>query len=144
MFEKQKQCPCFYHKLEINIGMGAFHMQENQRRVVMLRGTKDKWYEQAIFILRDGAMQGEMDCLKEAERIVNGHGMQNILADKYKPAPAPIYLPTNTSPAPAQVSQRKSEPAPPPKRNKRFDSFLNISLIVIGIAVMALIAYHFM
>lgn len=116
-------------------------MKGNQRRVVMLHGTKDKWYEQAIFILRDGAIQGEMDCLKEAERIVNGDSMQNILAENYKASPIPIGLPVNISPP---ISPQKQSQQPTSKRNKKIDSFLNISLIVTGIGLMALIAYHFM
>ena len=110
------------------------YMQNNNRKVVMLKGAKDKWYEQAFFVLKDGAIQGEMDCLKEAERIVNGNSFRNILADNFNYTPATIAH--KKSEAPVQ--------APQTKKNKKLDNFLNMALLITGVAVVALITYHFM
>ncbi|MCL2236603.1 MAG: hypothetical protein FWB98_09230 [Defluviitaleaceae bacterium] len=114
---------------------------DSNRKVVMLKGTRDKWYEQAIFILKEGAVQGEMDCIKEAERIINGRGLQNILADKYNYTTPPAYIPAATT---AQIAQKKPGTTATPQKNKKLDSFLNMGLILTGIAVVALITYHFL
>ncbi|MCL2854215.1 MAG: hypothetical protein FWE21_01190 [Defluviitaleaceae bacterium] len=104
-------------------------MRDSQRKVVMLRGNKDKWYEQAIFILREGAAQGEMDCIKEAERIVSGGAM---------PVALPYVQPQ------AQMQTKKDGATAPPKKGKKLDGMLNVALLLTGVALVALIAYHFL
>lgn len=105
---------------------------DNKRKVVLLKGGQDKWYEQAIFILKDSVRGDEVsiDFVKEAEKIINGQNLQNKVANKYNEMAA----------APAVPKPAKSKQ--PPKKSK-FDSFLNATIVITAIVLLTLFAYHF-
>ena len=89
-------------------------LYDSKRKVVLVRGDKNKLYEQAIFILHAGANQSQIDFVKEAERIINSASY--TMADTPPPS-----------------SQKKS------KSTSRTDIMLNIAIFVTGIAIVALL-----
>ncbi|MCL2350656.1 MAG: hypothetical protein FWC67_04165 [Defluviitaleaceae bacterium] len=113
-------------------------LMDSKRKVVLLKGDSNKWYEQAIFIMRPHAAQEDIDFLKEAEMIMNSNTVQHKLIEQYEKmgAHAPL-APLSPPPAPPQAKK-----APP--RKSRFDAMLNFTLIVTGIALVAVFAYNFM
>ena len=88
-------------------------LYDTKRKVVLVHGDKNKLYEQAIFILRAGASQSQIDFVKEAERIINAS-----------------YINGDTPPA---AGRKKA------KTTSRTDTMLNIALFVVGIAIVALL-----
>ncbi|MCL2576123.1 MAG: hypothetical protein FWE33_06790 [Defluviitaleaceae bacterium] len=102
----------------------------NNRKIVLLKGDKNKCYEQAIFILRPQmAAGGEIDFVKEAERIINGESLQQKLAEKYG-ASNPNYL---------QKEVNKKDDGRPPKRN--LDAKLNVALVITGLVLISVFLY---
>jgi hypothetical protein len=45
----------------------------NNERVILIRGKKSNWYEQAIFIIKPGVVKDitQVDMVEEAERVIN-------------------------------------------------------------------------
>ena len=110
------------------------NLHDSGRKVVLVRGDANKWYEQAIFILRESAAYEQIDFVKEAEKIINGQTIASQIIDKYE----------NNAPAmPKQAQARENNN--PNKRNKRksFDVILNIALIIAAATVLALLYFNF-
>jgi hypothetical protein len=91
-------------------------LYDSKRKVVLVRGDKSKLYEQAIFILHAGANQNQIDFVEEAEKIINAS-----------------YINTAHSQGPPSTKQKKNKTA------SRADVMLNIALLTIGIAIVALL-----
>lgn len=88
----------------------------NQQRVILIKGDHSKWYEQAIFIVRQSVPGNKVpvDFVQEAERIVNGYmGVSN-----YTP-PQKAVLPRNR------------------RRRSSFDLTVNIILLAIVLVLSA-------
>ena len=95
-------------------------LYDSKRKVVLVRGDKSKFYEQAIFILRAEAVESQIDFVKEAEKIINA---------SYKPAAAAFSSTQN---------QKR------PKRSLRANVALNLALLVTGVAILALLFLNFL
>jgi len=54
-------------------------LYDSKRKVVLVRGDKSKFYEQAIFILRAEAAEKQIDFVKEAEKIINAASKVPVL-----------------------------------------------------------------
>jgi len=91
-------------------------LYDSKRKVVLVRGDKNKLYEQAIFILRAGASQDQMDFVKEAEKIINAS----------QPSTSTLSIPPKTS-------QKRT------KITSRTETMLNLALFATGIAIVALL-----
>jgi len=85
---------------------------DSKRKVVLIKGDKSKSYEQAIFILRAGAIENGIDFVKEAEKIMNAAHINN---------------PT------AHIGQARTKGA------SRLNVKLSLSLIIIGCAILAML-----
>ncbi|MCL2377468.1 MAG: hypothetical protein FWC76_08775 [Defluviitaleaceae bacterium] len=90
-------------------------LYDSKRKVVLVRGDKSKFYEQAIFILRPEATERQIDFVKEAEKIINAS-----------------YKPPATAPLAMQGQKR-------PKRGLRGNIALNIALLAAGAAILAML-----
>jgi len=91
-------------------------LYDSKRKVVLVNGDKNGLYEQAIFILRAGAKQNQIDFVKEAEKIINA---------SYS---APAH---STNPPTRKIYKTKTV--------SRADIALNIALFATGIAIVALL-----
>ena len=106
-------------------------MDNNNRKIVLLKGDSNKCYEQAIFILRPqavGMAAAEIDFVKEAERIIGGETLQRQLAEKYE---------QNAQKPPKNKKDGKEKP---PKSS--FDKKLNIALLITGLVMVASLVYN--
>ena len=121
-------------------------MNDTNRKVVLLKGDNNKWYEQAIFIMRNGHDSDEIDFVKEAEKIINSQMLYNQIADKYEeqkilmPIPqAAVLAPQAAISAPkAQVITKK-----PQAQSTRLDFKLNLTLLILAIVIAAVFVYNF-
>ena len=91
-------------------------LYDNKRKVMLVRGDKSKQYEQAIFILRDGALHGQIDFVKEAERIINASSRSGAVP------------PTHN-----QIPKKAT------KNASRIDILLNLAIFAVGITIVALL-----
>ena len=90
----------------------------NDNRVILIKGGNNKWYEQAIFIVRkDAAAQIPVDFVAEAEKIING------------------YMHRKAKPAPARTRQQTAV------KNTPLDYVLNTLIVVCCIALAAILTY---
>ena len=96
----------------------GMELYDSKRKVVLVRGDKNKFYEQAIFILRAGASQNQIDFVKEAEKIINA---------------SYVGAPTDTQQAPPASARKKA------KTTSRTETMLNLALFATGIAIVALL-----
>ena len=117
-------------------------MTGSNRKVVLLKGDGDKWYEQAIFIMRSGVDEGDIDFVKEAERIINSQALHSSIAAKYEQNGG--FAPLALTPAPAAAIA-----APPQKsstkaaaQSTRLDFKLNLALLVVGLLISAVFVYN--
>jgi len=117
-------------------------MNDSNRKVVLLKGDNNKWYEQAIFIMRQGQNADEIDFVKEAEKIINSQMLYSQIADKYEeqkilmPATTAI-VPAGTAAAPkVQVVNKKPQAQP-----SKLDFTLNLTLLIVAIAIAAAFLY---
>jgi hypothetical protein len=103
-------------------------------RVIMIKGDAGKWYDQAIFILNKDMPPEDMpkDFVREAEDIIRGYvaqkNKQAKLAKAYS-ATAPVQ---DAKPAPVARSAKK---------NKRFDTFLNLVMLLGCITIAAVFLF---
>jgi len=111
---------------------------ESKRKVVLLKGEADKWYEQAIFILRAGADENNIDFVKEAEMIMNSQALHTSIIEKYEKhaAYAPV-APLRQKPV-ADIAVKR------PTSKGRTDFVLNVGLVVTGIALLFVFMHNFL
>ena len=104
---------------------------DEKKKVILIKGNNSKWFEQAIFILKDPGEQKNVpkNFVEEAEKIINGYMMRKYYANNNLSS---VYSKTEPK---MKTSVKK-------KRNKRRDRFLNISLILCCIFI-GLILYYF-
>ena len=117
-------------------------MTGTNRKVVLLKGDGNKWYEQAIFIMRSGVDEDEIDFVKEAEKIINSQALHSSIAAKYEQQGA--FAPITATPAPVAAlpapTQKSGAKAPP--QNTRLDFKLNLALLVVGLLIAAVFVYN--
>ena len=112
-------------------------MNEDQK-IILIKGGKSGWFEQAIFILKDKGQRKNMpkNFVEEAEKIIN-----NYMAKKYSNVSKlnPVYSQAQS------VNQQKEVKFNADKRRakrKKYDKVLNISVILCCILI-GLILYYF-
>ena len=103
-------------------------------RVILIQGDADKWYEQAIFIVKpdNKTKPTPVDMVIEAEKIIHAYLIKNN-----RPLPAGLSVPTNTisyTSAVAQTPIRK-------RKKKRVDFFLNALMVLACIALGAVLMW---
>ncbi|MCL2373053.1 MAG: hypothetical protein FWC78_06590 [Defluviitaleaceae bacterium] len=89
-------------------------------RVILIKGDHKKWYNQAIFIINPATTKEQLptDLVAEAEKIIANY--------MTKPPPAPNTV----------ISAQQNN-----KKTKRLDFALNIIMMLICIAIVAVIVY---
>jgi hypothetical protein len=123
-------------------------MADSKRKVVLLKGEEDKWYEQAIFIMRAHVDENEIDFVKEAERIINSQALHKSIAAKYEShagfAPPATLKPAlaASGAAPVENSAQNGTKKKTPRKRTKLDFILNLALLATGIAL--LFAFAFM
>lgn len=130
----------------------GYYMQRN-KRVILIQGEPGKFYEQAIFILRENS-QPNTDLIQEAERIINGNSKLQKLSAYHsaefmqEPRPAPSQQLAGASNL-ATLTKTKDSPAKTVlnQKNKRgnlfFNSALNLALIGIAALIIWLVFQHY-
>ena len=115
-------------------------ISDNKRKVVLLKGDKDKVYEQAIFVLRPMAVEGDMDIdfVQEAERIINGQALRHKLVNEYQKHMT-VYNPSYN-----RTKMDGNKPSKPKRVKTKLDNFLNGALIVTGAALLSVAAFTFL
>lgn len=65
---------------------------DDKKRVILIKGDKTKWYEQAIFIMRPDAAPNKIpkDFVAEAEKIINNYMNRNNILNTSLPAVSQI------------------------------------------------------
>ncbi|MCL2500483.1 MAG: hypothetical protein FWE90_09120 [Defluviitaleaceae bacterium] len=101
-------------------------------RVILIQGDANKWYDQAIFIVKPHAPRHEVpvDMVAEAEKIIHNYMIKNK-----KPLPAGF--------PPTQVTGYAPEAPPLPAKRLpgRRDFFINIAMILACLVIAGLLAY---
>ena len=111
---------------------------KDNRRVVMVKGDGDKWYEQAIFIVRPGyentRQRETVDFVREAENIAIGRsGMSLIIDERGGMRPPSTQIP--------QIN-RPTEAKAPKKQRRGFDFKLNLFLVCSCLVLAGVIMYN--
>ncbi len=108
-------------------------MDDSKKKVILIKGDSSRWFEQAIFILKDDEPRYiPKNFVAEAEKIIN-----NYMAKKYSPG---INLSSAYSKAAKTEPKRKIDAKQ--NKSKKYDRFLNISIILCCIFI-GLILYYF-
>jgi len=114
---------------------------DEDKKIIRIMGGKSKWFEEAIFVLKDKNKRTDMpkNFVAEAEKIINDYmlrkySLNNTLASAYS-ASQPKYKNVKNTKSTRDVKNTK-------KRNKKIDTILNVSIIVCCIFI-GLILYHF-
>ncbi|MCL2407539.1 MAG: hypothetical protein FWC95_06380 [Defluviitaleaceae bacterium] len=96
--------------------MGKKYISDN-KRIILITGDKDKWYEQAIFIVKKdvGTISNADALIDEAERIINSYLTENP-EDEEESSYTPIVSVNN------KINRRKSPLA----------AFLNLLLVCVA------------
>lgn len=74
----------------------------NTRQVIVVKSPDPKLFEQAIFLLREDALEkhgvGERELLEQARRVANGYIAGNSPAKKWRRLPAPAWAAIGAAP----------------------------------------------
>jgi len=119
---------------------------QSDRKVVLVKGDASKGYEQAIFIIRsDSKRATTTDFVREADVLSAKAGFCGSTA-AIKQVKPPIRI--------DRAAYAKAEGLPPPtvcdkagnkkakRRGSRFDMRLNMALVIVGLAIIWLIAFN--
>lgn len=105
------------------------------KKIILIKGGKSGWFEQAIFILKDKEQRKNMpkNFVEEAEKIIN-----NYMMKRYSGASAPVSAYQQAKP------EKKKEAKGNGRSEKRgkYDKLLNISVILCCILI-GFILYYF-
>jgi len=98
----------------------------DNKRVILITGDKNKWYEQAIFIVRKNPMEtvAASDLIAEAEMIIN-----NYIHEPHSPAPAKQ---SKGSPVKTVNSAKKQK--------STFDVVVNALIIIAATVLLTMLA----
>jgi len=126
-------------------------------RVILVKGDSTKWYNQAIFIVNQNMPAAKMpvDFVAEAERIIFNHisGQKKAAIAKAAAAPAAYssHMPTPAKAAPLATAQHmkpvQKSTAPVAHtgaKKSRFDTVLNVVMVLAFIAIVAVFVYGFL
>jgi len=104
-----------------------------KKKVILIKGDNSRWFEQAIFILKDDEPKNiPKNFVAEAEKIIN-----NYMAKKYSSG---INLSSAYSKTAKTEPKRKTETRQ--NKSKKYDRLLNISIVLCCIFI-GLILYYF-
>lgn len=103
-------------------------MEEN-KKVILIKGSKSRWFEQAIFIMKDKSNRKDFpkNFVAEAEKIINDYMMK-----KYSSENDLIAAYSTSCPKTKNVK----------KQNKKYDKILNISIVLCCVFI-GFILYYF-
>ncbi|MCL2189656.1 MAG: hypothetical protein FWC16_11835 [Defluviitaleaceae bacterium] len=105
-------------------------------RVILIQGDANKWYDQAIFIVKPDGKAGNVpvDMVSEAEKIIH-----NYLVKNKRPLPKGLRAqgaPVGYAPASQTVNTTKKR-----KASRRMDFYLNIIMILACLAIAGIFMY---
>lgn len=96
----------------------------NQERVILIKGDRSKWYDQAIFIMKKNIPTNKIpvDFVAEAERIISDrNGAAQLPGIGKLPADKPVCKNSSSG----------------------FDLFLNVVMLLGCLALAGILAYHY-
>jgi hypothetical protein len=107
------------------------------KKIILIKGGKSGWFEQAIFILKDKGQRKNMpkNFVEEAEKIIN-----NYMIKKYSNGPKLNSAYSQTKPKDSR--QEIKTDAKKRGKRKKYDKILNISVILCCVLI-GLILYYF-
>lgn len=107
------------------------------KKIILIKGGKSGWFEQAIFILKDKEERKNMpkNFVEEAEKIINGYMMK-----KYSNSSKLNSAYSKTEPQFQNKKQLKNSTGIKAKK-KKYDKILNISIILCCVLI-GLILYY--
>ena len=105
-------------------------------RVIMIRGDKSKWYEQAIFVIRKNFPDNQIpvDIVAEAEKII-----QNCQINPHHIPPMPTFKHVATPTKPITVPQKGIKR----KKSTGLDISLNVIMFLCCVIVVGLLLWTF-
>ena len=104
-------------------------------RIILIRGGKSSWYEQAIFIVKPGAAIGKRaDIVDEAESIISAFFYKN--RDENAADAAEGYLPSASEP---DAEPGKSFNALARCKRNRFDITLGVAMLACCLVMAAIL-----
>ena len=124
---------------------GSMANGQSDRKVVLVKGDSSKGYEQAIFIMRgDNKRATVTDFVREADALSAKAGFCGSgAAIKQAKPPTRIdraaYAKAEGLPLP--VTDKKANAKKAKRRGRRFDMRLNVALVIVGLAIIWLIAF---
>ncbi|MCI8805234.1 MAG: hypothetical protein HFE59_04960 [Clostridiales bacterium] len=107
------------------------------KKIILIKGGKSGWFEQAIFILKDKGQRKNMpkNFVEEAEKIIN-----NYMIKKYSNGTKLNSAYSQTKPKDSR--QEIKTDAKKRGKRKKYDKILNISVILCCVLI-GLILYYF-
>ena len=116
--------------------MEVIAMNED-KKVILIKGGSSRWFEQAIFILKDSGDRKNMpkNFVSEAEKIINSYMMRKYQQNDL----SSVYSKTNPPKAQKTVVSKPQKS----KTTKKWDKILNISIISLCLFI-GFILYYFM
>ena len=107
------------------------------KKIILIKGGKSGWFEQAIFILKDKGQRKNMpkNFVEEAEKIIN-----NYMIKKYSNGTKLNSAYSQTKPKHSR--QEIKTDAKKRGKRKKYDKILNISVILCCVLI-GLILYYF-
>ncbi len=104
---------------------------DDKKKIILIKGGKSRWFEQAIFILKDKEKAKNMpkNFVEEAEKIINNYMIRN-----YSSECNVIESYTNAKNVGNSIHSKA--------KKKKFDKFLNV-LIILSCILIGLILYYF-
>ena len=104
---------------------------DEKKKIILIKGGKSRWFEQAIFILKDKEKVTNMpkNFVEEAEKIINNYMIRN-------------YSPESSVTSVYTKAQKAGQALPKRAKKKKYDKLLNVSIILCCIFI-GLILYYF-
>lgn len=101
---------------------------KNENKVILIKGNGSNWYEQAIFIIKQSTPQNKipLDCVTEAENIIKNYmqGLHSEKSQKHR----------------IKVKVRNINIL---KKNKNWNTLLNISIVTSSLILLVVLIFYF-
>ena len=112
---------------------------DGSERVILIKGDASKWYEQAIFIVKNNMPQTKVpvNFVAEAEKIIQSYMMRDVSGAKPIDVPMPAQAKVYASPQAAAVPRGKA----PKRKRKKLDFVLNTAILLCCTTLIGVLCY---